>query len=246
MITDFKYNLRVFPTIDILNIATTELIVTLAKKTIAERGKFVMSLSGGKTPKEIYSLLARPDFLKKINWEKVFIFWGDERCVPLNDRRNNAHEAISILFDKVPIPEKNIHRIEVNLSPHEAAMKYQKTLDVFFEDNPQRFDLVLLGLGENGHTASLFPGTNVINDHTTGVREVYVDAEKMFRITMTAPLINQARHILFLVTGKNKADILKKVLKGPFQPDLYPAQLIQPLHGELWWHADKDAASRWN
>ena len=196
-----KYNLKVFQTEDELNKSAVEFIIAISNKSLAAKGKFIIALSGGQTPEKLYSLLAELPFHEQIQWKKTFIFWGDERCVPLEDERNNAHRAKSILLGKVDIPLANIHFIPVNLSPAEAANKYEKGLKDFFGKDPLRFDLILLGLGENGHTASLFPGTKLIDEQSEGIREVYVEEEKMFRVTMTAPLIDQAHHILFLVTG---------------------------------------------
>jgi 6-phosphogluconolactonase len=237
-----EHKVEVFETGAKLDKAAAEYIITIAKKSILERGKFIIALSGGETPKGIYSLLAIPYFSTQIEWNKTFIFWGDERCVPLNDAQNNAHQAISILLNKVEIPLLNIHSIPVNLPPLEAARNYEKELGVFFGGTPPQFDLILLGLGENGHTASLFPGTKVIQEYAEGVRAVFVE-EELFRITMTAPLINQAHHILFLVTGEKKAKVLQKILNASYQPDKYPAQLIKPIHGELVWFVDAHAAS---
>jgi 6-phosphogluconolactonase len=237
------YNhLEVFPTIDDLNIAAAKFIVDIAKKSIAEKGKFIVSFSGGQTPVKLYSILANSPFREQIEWEKTFVFWGDERCVPPDDDRNNAHQAKKKLLDKVAIPPANIHIIPVDLTPAEAAHKYEKEIKDFFGDEPLQFDLVLLGLGENGHTASLFPGNKLLNEKAEGVREVYVEEEKMSRVTMTAPLINQAHHILFLVSGRNKAEILEHIMWSPYQPEKYPAQLIKPEHGNLRWFADNAAA----
>jgi 6-phosphogluconolactonase len=238
------YNrLEVFPTIDDLNIAAAKFIVDIANKAIAEKGKFIISFSGGHTPVKLYSILAKHPFREQIEWKKTFIFWGDERCVPLDDAQNNAHEAKVTLLDKVKIPPSNIHVIPVNLTPAEAANKYELEIKDFFGNEPMQFDLVLLGLGENGHTASLFPGAKILKEQAEGVREVFVEEEKMSRITMTAPLINQAHHILFLVTGDKKAEILENVMWVPYQPEKYPAQLIKPVHGDLRWFADSTAAT---
>jgi len=237
-----KYNLKIFPTVDDLSIAAAELIIAIAHEAIAARGKFTISLSGGQTPEKLYSLLAKPPWREQIEWLKTFIFWGDERYVRFDDPRNNAHNATSILLHEIPIPASNTYLINVNLQPDQAAMEYEKEIKTFFKNETPRFDLVLLGLGENGHTASLFPGTTVIAEQLEGVRDVYVESEKMFRITMTAPLLNLARHILFLVTGTKKSEVLKNILTSSFQPDHYPAQLIMPKDGELQWFADKEAA----
>lgn len=237
------YQLKVFETVNLLNQATAELIITIAKKSIAERGRFLISLSGGETPKKLYALLAEPSFSSRIEWENVFVFWGDERCVPLDDERNNAFQAKSILLNKVRIPPSNIHIVPVNFSPAEAASNYEQTISDFFGHLPWKFDLILLGLGKNGHTASLFPGNAIINHQPEGIKKVYVPEEKMFRITMTAALINHARHILFLVAGKEKAAIIDKILSGNHQSLNYPARLIKQPEGELYWFLDGAAAS---
>jgi len=252
MITHSNYKLDVFQTTDTLYEAAAHFIVDRANKAIAERGRFVISLSGGQTPKKLYALLAKPHFSTKMPWKKTFVFWGDERCVPLDGERNNAHQAKKILLDKVDIPISNIHIIPVDLTPAEAAASYEKELNAFFEGEPLRFDLILLGLGENGHTASIFPGTKLVGDESIGIRDLYIEDEGItvgpsyadgFRVTMTAPLINEARNILFLVTGEGKTVVLNKVLNGPYLPDKYPAQLIKPVDGELIWFVDSKAGA---
>ncbi len=235
--------MKVFPTPDDVGVASAEFIILLAREAIAAKGRFVISLSGGQTPDRLYALLAQSPWRQQIEWMKTFIFWGDERYVRFDDKRNNAHVAQSILLKRIDIPSSNIHFINVNLQPDEAAREYENDIRNFFGTEPPRFDLVLLGLGENGHTASLFPETKVIDEQAEGVRDIYVEEEKMFRITMTAPLINQAHHILFLVTGKKKSEVLKNILTSSFQPHRYPAQLIKPRGGELQWFVDQEAAS---
>lgn len=237
------YNLTDFKTTDDLNKAAAAFIIEAAENAIAARGRFIISLSGGKTPAGLYNLLASTLYKEKLQWKNVYIFWGDERCVPLDDERNNAYQAKKILLDKIEIPAKNIHRIHTNLAPEKAAADYEKEIDIFFKGDEQRFDLILLGLGDNGHTASIFPDTDLVKEKAKGIRAVYVAEEKKFRVSMTVPLINQALNILFLVTGVAKAAILEKVLTGPYQPDNYPAQLIKPVAGLLTWFTDDDAAS---
>jgi 6-phosphogluconolactonase len=238
-----KYKIRIFDSAGELNSQTAEFIIFLAEKSIAEKGNFVIALSGGETPKKLYALLAESPYREKLDWEKIIVFWGDERCVPENDRRNNAHQAKIALLDKVEIPSGNVHRVPVNFFPEKAAEEYEKTLKLFFGNKPIQFDLILLGLGENGHTASLFPRTEVLEEKDPGIREVYLEKEKNFRITMTAPMINLSKNILFLVTGRNKAEILNTVLSGAYEPYNYPAQLIEPLKGNLFWFADQAAAT---
>ncbi len=238
-----KNKLRVFETPESLSNAVAELIVQIAAKSVAERGRFVISLSGGKTPERLFKILAEPPYCTKILWANTFIFWGDERCVPYNDERNNAHQARLLLIDKIPILSANIFPVPVNIEPAAAARQYEASIKSIFGNQPPRFDLVLLGLGEDGHTASLFPDTEVLQETTAWVKQVYVPAQKMYRITMTAPLLNFARNILFMVTGNSKAEILKSVVEETHGAHKYPAQLIKPTDGNLWWYADKSAAA---
>lgn len=237
------FKLEVFQTADAVNIAAAEFIIATASRAIIARGRFILSLSGGQTPGNLYKLLAEPAYNERMPWKDTFIFWGDERCVPLNDERNNAHQAKVLLLDKIGIPLSNVHRVPVDLSPAEAALQYEKEISVFFGEEPIRFDLILLGLGENGHTASLFPGSEVVFENTRQIRNVYVAEQNMFRITMTPLLINKARNIIFLVEGENKAEILKTVLSGSQQPDKFPAQVINAENGNLYWFVDKKAAA---
>jgi 6-phosphogluconolactonase len=233
-------NIQVFQQLDELNTAAASLILRVAKESVALRGKFVIALSGGKSPNTLFAKLAGFPYAQQMPWAQTFVFWGDERCVPFDDPGNNSFHARCTLLNKVPVPASHIYPIPVNLSPSEAASKYEQELFSFFKDTP-RFDFSLLGLGENGHTASLFPNTPVLNEQIPGIREVYDTDGELFRITMTAPLINLARHILFVVTGQNKAPILRTVLTTSFCPEKYPSQLINPTDGELYWFVDKEA-----
>lgn len=236
-------NISVFQTSAALAQATADLMIKISKQVIESRGKFVLSLSGGTTPECLYSLLAKPPYRDQILWNKTFVFWGDERFVPSNNKLNNANMAKALLLDHINIPAININPIPVDLEPDEAAKKYEGVITKFFGKETPRFDLIFLGLGENGHTASLFPGSDVVFENTRLVREVYVTEERMYRITMTPPLINKAHNIVFLVEGENKAEILKIVLVGPQQPDKFPAQVINAEDGDLYWLVDKKAAA---
>ncbi|MEI9935499.1 MAG: 6-phosphogluconolactonase [Ferruginibacter sp.] len=238
-----KYTLQTFQTDVSLFETIASFIIDIANKSIAKTGKFTLVLSGGNTPNKLYTLLASDIFNKKMPWKNTFVFWGDERCVALDDKLNNAHVAISLLLDKVDIPTSNIYPVPVNLSPADAASEYEKQIKNFFGDAIPKFDLILLGMGDNAHTASLFPYTEVINEKEHLVKEVYVEEQKMFRVTMTAPLINYAHNIAFLVTGKEKAETLNTVLHASFLPEKYPAQLIKPEDGNLFWFVNAEAAS---
>ena len=216
-----------FDNADLLATAAAEYFTKLAKEAIALKGKFTVALSGGNTPAAMYKLLATDFYSEQIDWKKCYFFWGDERCVSLNDKDNNSFNAKNILLDKISIPKKNIFVIPVNERPVNAAIYYEATIKIFFKTDKPEFDLVLLGMGTNGHTASLFPHTSILNEKKALVKDIYIDEIKMNRISFTAPLINNAKHILFLVTGKDKEPMLKKVLEGEYNPIEYPAQLIK-------------------
>jgi 6-phosphogluconolactonase len=199
-------------------------------------------LSGGNTPKKLYQLLASPAYLKKIDWEKIHLFWGDERYVPFADERNNARMAFDTLLANVPVNKENIHIIRTDIEPENAAAEYEKLLHNYFPDSNHTFDLVLLGMGDNAHTLSLFPGYNVVKEEEKWVVSYFLKEQQMQRITLTAPVINAATRIVFLVGGGDKAAALHHVLSDVYDPELYPAQVIQPYFGELYWWIDEAAA----
>ncbi|MEO7309124.1 MAG: 6-phosphogluconolactonase [Chitinophagaceae bacterium] len=243
MTPQLTYKLEVFQTEDAITKAAAAFIIALAEKSVAEKGRFTLSLSGGQTPENLYSLLAEPTYSERMPWKNTYIFWGDERCVPANDKQNNANMAKTLLLDHIDIPAININPIPVDVAPARAAEAYEIIIKKFFGEAIPRFDLILLGLGENGHTASLFPGTDVVFENTRLIKEVYVAEQNMFRITMTPGLINNAHNIIFLVVGESKAAILKTILSGARQPDKFPAQIIKAKDGSLYWFIDKNAAA---
>lgn len=212
---------------DLLAKAATEYFIKLSKETIEAKGKFTVALSGGNTPAAMYTLLATEFYSKQVDWKKCYFFWGDERCVPLNDKNNNSHNAKNILLDKVPVPKKNIFVIPVDESPVNAAIYYEATLKIFFKTDKPEFDLILLGMGDNGHTASLFPHTTILQETKALVKEVYVEEVKMHRVSFTAALINDAKQVLFLVSGADKKEMLDIILNGKYEPEKFPAQLIK-------------------
>ena len=217
--------------------------ISVCKNAIASRGEFNVVLSGGNSPKKLYKLLASPEYKKQVNWKKVNFFFGDERNVPANDPENNAFMAKRTLFDPLDISKSNIFPINTSLSPQESAKSYTATITAHFGGREPRFDLILLGLGDNAHTASLFPYTPVLTDKSASVQAVFLEGQKIYRISMTAPLINQARNIAFLVFGQEKAEAVHHVLADEIDPEKYPAQLIDPVKGELHWFLDEAAAS---
>lgn len=236
--------IRIYNDLEALSQAAAKLFVDLSNQAIEEHGRFSVALSGGNTPRRLYELLAAPPLREQIHWETVHIFWSDERCVPADDPRSNFHMARKALLDHVSLPVANIHPMRGDIVPADAAVQYETELRTFFGDQPPVFDLILLGLGDNAHTASLFPHTDVLNETKHWVAEVYVAELDMYRITLTAPLINQADQVAFLVSGTGKALALQNVLEGAYQPHELPAQLIHPNGSHPLWLADKAASHK--
>jgi 6-phosphogluconolactonase len=222
--------------------ASADLFVQTAREAVARDGRFTVALTGGSSPVQLYKLLAAPPYRDQVPWAETFVFWGDERAVPHTDDRNNARMASDLLLDHVPVPPAQIHRMSGELPPDESARQYEALLKAHFAGGPPQFDLILLGMGDDGHTASMFPGTEVVHERERWVKELFLASQDMYRITLTAPLINQARRIVFQVFGAGKAATLKRVLEGPYQPDVLPSQLIKPTSGELHWFLDEAAA----
>jgi 6-phosphogluconolactonase len=215
--------------------------VKIADEAIAARGKFSVALSGGSSPKKLYELLASA-YHDKVEWNKVYFFFGDERNVPQTDKDSNYLMAKKALFDALQINAANIFPVDTSLEPKEAAKKYEEEIETFFNDGELSFDLILLGLGDNSHTASLFPFTPVLHDRTPGVKEVFLEDQQIYRITLNAPLINEAQHIAFLVYGAPKAIAVHHVLEDDEDIEEFPAQLIEPIVGEIEWFLDTAAA----
>lgn len=241
-------SIEVFPDLGRLIHAAAEHFVQIASEAIVKNGRFAVALSGGSTPRPLYDLLACEAFIKCIDWSCVHLFWGDERCVPPEDSRSNYRMVREALLDAVPIPSGNIHRIRGEDDPELAAAAYEQGLRSFFGSSAAKglpgagFDLVLLGMGENGHTASLFPGSAAITERVRWVMAQYVEVVSMWRITLTPVVINAGKNIVFLVSGAGKAGRLREVLEGPVQPEVLPAQVIKPSGGRLLWLVDEAAA----
>ncbi|WP_026632227.1 6-phosphogluconolactonase [Dyadobacter alkalitolerans] len=213
------------------------------KEVLSKQDRFTFVLSGGSTPKQLYALLAESPYKEAIDWQKVHFFWGDERAVPFEDSRNNAKMCYDELLNKVPVNADHIHIMRTDIEPEESALAYEKVLKEYFKDSEATFDFVLLGMGDDGHTLSLFPGTEVIHEEDAWVKAFYLPAQQMFRITLTAPVVNNAACVAFLAAGAGKAETLKHVLKGEPNVDLYPSQIINPSRGQLHWFVDKAAAA---
>lgn len=239
--------IKIFPTVDELNLFAANQFVRLCAAAIEKRGQFTVALSGGSTPKKLNTLLASDAFRPLIDWSKVQFFWGDERSVWPTHEDSNYRMANEMLLSKVDIPGENIHRFLTEQGDSEtAAMMMAAEIQRFFKlekgEFPQ-FDLIFLGMGPDGHTASLFPETAALKEEKRIVTENYVPKFETFRLTFTVPTINNARHIIFLIAGADKAEALHEVLEGEPNPEKFPSQFIRPENGDLLFLVDENAAT---
>lgn len=225
---------------NILNAESARRLHGLASEAIQAGNRFTIALSGGSTPARLYSLLAEPDF--GLPWESVHLFWGDERCVPPDHAESNYRMADEALISRLAVPAGNVHRMRGELRPDEGARAYDELLAAFFSSPWPRFDLVLLGIGEDGHTASLFPGSSALREASSAVAATYVERLASHRLTLTPPAINNADNVVFLVSGESKAAILREVIEGEHKPFQLPAQLVRPDRGQLTFIIDLAAA----
>jgi len=232
---------KVFSTKDELCKSAAQKLAEIGKAAIAKDGQFTLVLSGGKTPEALYALLAQEPYRDELDWKKVHLFWGDERCVVKTHPDSNYRMANESLISKVSIPAGNVHRIGAEEDAMLAAQQYEDELRDFFgvyEAGFPSFDLILLGLGDDGHTASLFPETEALGNNERWVVDNFVKKLHAHRITMTFPTINHAANVMFLVSGSSKASVCKQIFAGSGQ---FPAQKVQPVQGTLAWYLDKDA-----
>jgi 6-phosphogluconolactonase len=224
--------------------AAAERFVAASAAAVAARGRFTVALSGGSTPKALYARLAAPACASRIDWARVHVFWGDERCVPPDHASSNFRMAREALLDHVPVPKEQVHRLRGEDDPHAAAAAYEAELRAAFPDGVARLDLALLGMGDNGHTASLFPGLSAVREADRWVVAERVDEVGMWRLTLTPPALNGAAAVVFLVAGPDKAAMLARVLEGPRNVDLLPVQAIAPVDGTVTWLVDDAAAAQ--
>ena len=228
--------------------AAADFIAKRIKEVLKTQDRFTIALSGGSTPKALHELLAKAPYADQIPWLQLHVFWGDERYVPIDDEQSNAGMAYDTLLGHVYTPEDQIHVWRTDLEPDAAAADYDRILHEYFGDTGEAspgptFDLVLLGMGDDGHTLSLFPGTDVVHEQTAWTKAYFLDQQNMYRLTLTAPVVNRASCVLFLVAGPKKAAPLREVLEGQYRPDTYPSQVIKPTTGELVWMVDAQAAA---
>ena len=227
-----------------LSIAAAHLFTETCNRCIAAKGKFVVALSGGNTPKRLYQLLATPEFSKNIPWNKVFLFWGDERFVPYFDADSNYRMIKENLLDHITIPKENVFPVPTEGKAKDCAKQYQQTIHSFFGNKKVIFDCVLLGIGNDGHTASLFPGTDILKEKKKLVKKVWVEEKKTWRISFTLPLINNSKQVVFLIAGKDKAEIVEKILSDQKENPALPSQSVKPHKGIIYWMMDEEAASQ--
>jgi len=248
-----KTDVFIYPDAQSLFNACAKDFASCAARAIAEKNNFTVVLSGGNTPKQFYSILVE-QYVKRIEWNKIYFFFGDERYVPMDNQENNYHMTETSLFSKLPVNREQIFRINTDFpTAEQSARAYQNTLREVMQLKPHAFpvfDLVYLGLGDDAHTASLFPESDLVrayaqqnnSDEDTLVAGYYVKKINMDRITLTPPAINHGKNIHFIIEGENKAHAVQAVLQGNYQPELYPAQLIKSLTGTTSWYLDNAAA----
>lgn len=231
--------IQVYPDVQAISEAAARMITRAIEETLQEQELFTLVLSGGSTPKLLHGLLAQEPFRSKIDWSRVHLFWGDERCVPFEDERNNARMAFDTLISKVPVPPTQIHIMRTDIPAAESAAAYEDMLHTYFKEDGFSFDLLLLGMGDDGHTLSLFPGTEVVQEQQRWVSAFWLEAQQMERITLTAPLALRARQVFFLTAGAGKAKAFKEVIEGVWNPDQYPSQWFRKAKGEVYWLVDR-------
>lgn len=235
---------RTFPGPEELGRAAADYFVTLVRQSIAARGGFTMALSGGTSPKPLYALLGAPPYREAVPWPQVYFFWADERCVPPDHPESNYKLAFDAFLSRVPLPEVNIHRIKGEEGPVAAAEACEEDLRKFFGGRGvPTFDLIMLGAGEDGHTASLFPGSPLLRETARLAAPVSLERLKRDRVTLTLQVLNHAAHVFFLASGRAKADVVSGVLDENNER-LYPAGLVRPVNGEVVWFIDREAAGK--
>lgn len=239
-------HVAIYPDLDTISEQAARYVVQVANQAIVTHGRFMVALSGGNTPKKLFSLLSSDSYLSQIDWTLAEIFWVDERCVPPDDPESSYHMARETLLRAVPIPATQVHRMPADRPDRDAAsLAYTLEMQrVFGTNGIPAFDLVQLGMGPEGHTASLFPHQPSLHETTRLVMPVSVPKPPPDRLTVTPPLLNAAHNVLFLATGADKVDALRAVIEGPFNPDEYPAQIVRPPGGEVTWMVDTAIAGK--
>ena len=240
-----KVQVQVFSDLEAMSHKAAEIFVNSSRTCIASKGKFSAAISGGLTPRKLYSLLGSAEYSPQVDWQRVHFFWVDERCVPKEHEESNFKTAFDTLLSKISIPGENIHRIKGEENPDKAARDYEKQVRKFVRlSGLPMFDLVILGMGEDGHTASLFPGSNLLKERIRLAAPVYLERPNRNRITLTLPVLNNSTQVLFLLAGHSKADVVYEILGHGQKKERYPAGLISPVHGSITWLIDQEAAEK--
>jgi len=222
-----------------------ELFIDISRNCIRSRDKFSVAISGGLTPRKLYTLLGSKYYCEQVDWQHIHLFWVDERCVSKEHEESNFRMTFDTLLSKVPIPEGNIHRMKGEEAPNKAAREYEEDLRRFFGmSGLPIFDLILLGMGEDGHTASLFPGSKSLGETARLAVPVYLGKQHRNRVTLTLPVLNNAARIIFLAAGRSKATVLAEILGDGEKKRRFPAGKINPIHGNVTWLIDQEAAGK--
>jgi 6-phosphogluconolactonase len=237
--------IEVLSDLEALSLHAASIFVSASKNSIAAKKRFAVAISGGSTPRRFYALLGSDAYRHRVDWQYVHFFWADERCVPKEDEASNFRTAFDTFLSKIALPEKNIHRIKGEEAPDEAARDYEEEIRGFFgESERPRFDLIILGIGEDGHTASLFPGSKSLEERVRLAIPVYLGEPSKNRITLTLPVLSNADQILFLAAGPSKAGVLSEILRDGEKRKWFPAGLVRPAHGNMMWLIDQEAARK--
>ena len=234
-------NIHAYPNKEKLVAATTERVVDSIGQAIQQAGLCNIALSGGSTPGGVFSLLASNPYRDRVDWSRLHLFWGDERMVPPEHQDSNFRMVQETLLDHIKIPDENVHRMRGEIAPEEAAAEYAELLHDHFKGSLPCFDLILLGLGEDGHTASLFPETDAVEEYEKHAVAVFVPKLSAWRVTLTLPVLNAARKVLFLVSGKSKSEIVQRIMSNKQPAKELPATMVNPQNGELHWMLDSEA-----
>ena len=236
--------LHISATIEEASQANARFVADLAQQCAAAQGRFTIALSGGSTPRRLYQALASPPYSKEMAWDRWHVFWSDERCVPPDHNDSNYRMAREALLDCVPVPGSQVHRMRGESVPREAAAQYEDSVRDVFRSQAPSLDLILLGIGNDGHTASLFPGSQALQEQNRLIVDNWVPDLQVHRITFTLPLINAAKVVAFLDTDETKASVLRQVLEPATGEDMPPAGLVQPSPGVVHWFLTTAAAGR--
>lgn len=245
MTGDLRRQIQILPGLEAISRLAASFLVETGRNAIDRKERFAVAISGGSTPRKLYGLLGSEEYRHQIDWHGVHFFWVDERCVPREHAESNFKAASDAFLSKISMPDGNIHRIKGEEFPSKASREYQEELWKFFgRSGFPVFDLIILGVGEDGHTASLFPGSEALGEKERWIVPIYLRKPKINRVTLTLPVLNNASQTLFLVAGPSKAGVLSEILENEQNRAKYPAGLIDPVHGDVLWLIDHEAAGK--